>query len=298
MDNGVTLKSIFREIISDGSYLATIINTEDQLSESVGKKVTSDVVVKKIKNDQIILKIGIRHTFNTFPKKIRHILHTDYYRLGVQVSDKYKNISFLNSLNVLLRPDLQFKNAQDQIEQYRLFNKFLHHKFEMFATIYKQVEGIKKTNKKTKISKELICNLDKGIISIDTLKFIADIFEINILICDFSNNKMYFVWTHGKIFPYLNLTKRLFCFSCIYDPSFDMAGISNEDFPCVGYVFEPLVIETPNYERTVYKNILLDSDNIIQNDPIKLNVIGLHVLFTWDINPSDYANIVEKYDQN
>jgi len=283
---------IFSHLVDDPNFLSIL-----ELPENIVLPEKSNKILKKNKKEQVNKTVNIMsdmisdyitlapsdiQKYVLFPSEFKSILHPEYVRCGVKTfSEKNSmnvNVSFLNSLNILLRPELFKSKIEDQIKNYNLFENFVLTKISGNC----RIDKVKNTKKIRIINMELSKNLVNGKISIELVQFIINIFEINLLIFDFIKNEVLFFWSCGHKYPYLNLFNDLYC----------MANIRG--------VYEPLMpinSKIPiEHIQKIYIKILSNSDEYMQNTfPIKMASHTLIQLEKWNISPDKYVKIIDKY---
>lgn len=272
----ITLHKIFSELIDDPYFLTTIINnTENEI-----KQLHSCNMMTNMVSDYVPLIQFDIQKYNIFSSEFKKILPSSYTRIGIKnfIEKNYVNIniSFLNSINILLRPTIFKLPINDQIKNYELFESFIIHKISRNC----KIDKIKNTKKIQNSNKEIIRNILGGRMTIDIIKSIIDIFEINLLVFDFTKNEIYFHWSSGYLYPHLNLFNKLYCVSHIQG------------------IYEPLMsldtIIPDTMLQYIYIKILVDP--IIQHiTPIKMSVPSLLILDDWNVSVTDYVTIINKY---
>jgi hypothetical protein len=240
--------------------------------------------------------------FAFFPEKLKEILPSDLFiRKGVRnriervvnvrqndpsSKTKFKmvsvkrnvNVSLLSSLNMILRKDCQEANELDQDLFLDALEKFVADKITRnFYHIDKDI-NTKSMQNKNKIVLEL---MESESISENLIQIIINIFELNLLIYDVTNDRCYFYWARGKKYPHVNLFNNIIFMTRtdgIYEPVLPL---------------EPLTLDA--YQQT-YAKIL--TDERIQAVPeIEMHLQNYEYIMSWgdNITGSEYGYIYEKY---
>ena len=279
--NHINLHTIFCHLVNDDKFLSTTIETNNDVRKKKNKKKGFNLM-KNMVTEYSILAPHESQSYHHFPYKVKSFLTPNYVRLGIKnIIEKNlnrKNISFLNSLNLILRPELCKMDLEEQIKNFNLFEVFVCHKIQRNY----QIDKTKNTRKIQSVNKELIKNLSEGEkqISHELIQYIINIFEINLLVFDFIKMDVYFYWSKGIKYPYLNLFKDIHCMSYIqgnYEPIIPRNTISEEQ------------------RQKMYLNILTNSADIICYPEIDMFVNSLIYLNTWDIDISSYITIIQRF---
>lgn len=277
----INLHVIFRHLTSDDNFLSTIIETDHkEIIQKKNRKNGFNLMANMV-TEYIPLSPYETQSYALFPSKVKSFLSPDYVRCGIKnVIEKNLNIiniSFLNSLNILLRPDIYQMNMDDHTRNLNVLEEFVIHKIQRNS----QIDKIKNTKKVQTINKELIKNLSEGKISHDLVRFVINIFEINLLVFDFTKMDVYFYWTHGYKYPYLNMFKDLHCMAYIqgnYEPIMPIdKTISKEQI------------------QKMYVYILTNSSEIKCIPDINLAIQSLLLINGWNITNNQYTTILEKF---
>jgi len=275
------LHSIFCHLVSDDTFLSTIIEEDQKEIEQKKNKLGGFNLMANLVTEYLPLAPYEMQQYSLFPSKIKSFLSPDYVRFGIKnVIEKdfnIINISFLNSLNMLLRPDLYRQNIDDHIKNLNLLENFVKHKIDRNY----HIDKTKRTRKVQGINKELIKNLSDGKISHALIEYVVNIFEINLLVFDLVKLEIYFYWTSGHKHPYLNFFRNLHCMAYVqgnYEPIMSIEK----------------VIPREQIQK-IYLSILNNPDEIKCLPPINLSVQSLIVLDSWNINPESYVKILEQF---
>lgn len=198
------------------------------------------------------------------------------YRYGIINEIEHKdinvNISFLMSIMILL--DRKFFLNIDVLEHKIYFNSFKYFITRKISRNY-QIDKTRNTvTAKTK-NQKINDSINKGIINHEVIQTIVNIFEINLLIIDLSDNKKFFFWSHGIKCAILNL----------FNPLFILSYFEGN--------YEP-VISSKKHDKKNYINILLDND-MNYFEPIKINLLTTEYLSSWNISVKNFIDIINKY---
>lgn len=222
-----------------------------------------------------------KQEYSLLPHKIKNFLTPKYLRLGIKnVMEKYMNIvniSFLNSLNILLRPDLYNANID---EQFRNFNQLENFICFMIKRNF-QIDKIKNTQKVQAINREIIKNLVEGKISHELIQYIINIFEINLLVFDLTKMDIYFYWTKGHKHPYFNPFRDIYCMSYIqgnYEP-----------------VMTPNNIISDEEKNKIYVEILNNLVDIKCLPELKVATYTMIYFETWKMDSESMIKIMETF---
>jgi len=190
------LQTIFGYLVDDPNFLTAIYDCTSELSEySAVKKdkiMLNDLVVEYVP----LIPFDIQK-YNSFPLDFREILPINYVRCGIKTTILRNmvnvNISFLNSLNVLLRPEIFKMSINDQLKNYDIFESFITHKIKGNC----RIDKIKNTKKVQSVNKAIVQNLVSGKITFDVIQSVINILEVNLAIFDMINNEISFYWAYG-----------------------------------------------------------------------------------------------------
>lgn len=307
----INLHKIFRHLTQDEKFLSTIIdntnNKECKDTKSLDKKINTLTSKKFNMMSSMVTEYAplVPHetqSYSSFPPSIKNYLTPDYIRVGIKnIIEKNManvNVSFLNSLNILLRPNIYNadsnikhstnsikqsnlvldKHRDDYIRDLPLLEDFIRHRISRNFQINKTVKNTKKIQE---INKEVVKNISEGKITHDIIQRIIDIFEVNLLVFDFITHDVTIYWTHGSKHPDLNVFKNIHC----------MAYVQGN--------YEPIILKnnyiSKEHIRKMYIKILTDP-TIKYHKEIKITIPTLIAINTWD-NVTDpiFIDIMEKY---
>jgi hypothetical protein len=283
LKNELGLQKIFCYLVDDPTFLLTII---DETQESV-TNTTKSVCQAKINlmasiiQEYDVLKPSQTVNYHDFPPIMKKILLPEYQRLGIKNTMERNltiiNISFLNSFNILLRPDIYYLGFEDQMKNLQLFESFLSH---TLSRNY-QIDKIKKTAKIKLINKQLNDYLVNGKISHELIQYIVNVFEINLIVFDLSKSVNYLYWTHGVKYPFFNTFKNIFF----------MTYVNGN--------YEPIMLPN-NYlsslqKTQIYINILENSDELATMQKIKIDISGFLHINEWNLNSKLFIKILREF---
>lgn len=277
----INLHKIFCRLTDDDHFLSTIIEEEIPDTTDKKKKKGKCNLMMEMVMDYNVLSPYETQSYTELPYKFKPFFSENYYRVGIQNIIQKNispvNISFLSSLNLLLRPDLHKQNIDEQIHNFHLLESFV------INTIRRnyRIDKIKNTKKMQAINNELINNLQRGIISEEIIDYVVNIFEINLLIFDFTKMDINLYWTAGTRYPYFNLFKNIYCMSYIhgnYEPLMSLDETVDE-----------------NQRKKIYVEIFNNLPIIKTKRPINLGIPALVYLNTWDINEVTYLTIIKNF---
>lgn len=280
MDN-INLHNIFCHLTGDENFLSTVIITDNNDIEQKKNKQKGFNLMANMVTEYIPLSPYEIQKYSMFPHKVKSFLTPDYIRFGIKnVMERdlnLVNISFLNSLNMLIRPDIYKLNIDDHIRNLSLLENFICHKIRRNF----QIDKIKNTKKVQAINKELIKNLLDGKISHELIQTIINIFEINLLVFDLTKMDIYFYWTKGHKYPYLNLFKNIYCMSYVQGN------------------YEPIMMEnkylTDEQKQKMYTQILTNVNEIICMPQINLALHSMIYIASWDIDSESFVRIIKTF---
>ena len=280
----ITLHGIFRHIVSDKNFLADIIETEcDDIEDNSNKKIGYKLM-PDLSREYVSLAPFERQPYDALPKIAKLFITDEYFRLGIRnITSKNMraiNISFLSSLNILLRPELFFaSNASIEIQlaNFNILQNFIEHKIIRNF----RIDKTKNTKKAQMENKKLAEILIGGKMTHTLIDNIVNIFEINLLVLDVVKNIGYFYWTHGTNYPKLNLFKNVYCMTYIEGN------------------YEPISTIDGNYteiqQRDLYIKILSNPEYIHRSDEITLLDSSFVYISTWEMDTLIWSNIIEQY---
>lgn len=279
----LNLHKIFCHLTNDEHFLSTVIETTtDDIERKKNSKKGINVMANMI-SGYVILSPYQTQKYDLFPPKMKKFLTPNFMRMGVKNTiDRNAtavNISFLNSLNMLIRPELYKMDINDHLKNLELLENYICHNIKRNS----QIDKTKNTKKVQAVNKELIKKLTEGKITQELIQYIVNIFEINLLIFDLTKMDVTLYWAHGYKYPYLNLFKNIYCMSCVCDN------------------YEPIMPQlsacqlTEAEKRNIYVNILTHASEVKCDPAIKMSLYMLLYISSWDIDLPSYFKIIELY---
>lgn len=277
----INMHNIFYHLVGNDKFLSEVIETEsDKLEEKKIKNNKINMMADMV-TDYVQLSPYDEQKYVSFPHKFKYFMTPSFVRYGIKsTTDKNLNlinISFLNSINILLRPELCKATIDEQFRNLSLLENFVCHKISRNF----QIDKIKNTKKVQIKNKEIIDKLMEGKIMPDLIQNIVNIFEINLLIFDFIKNDIHFYWTHGYKYPVFNPFKKLFCMAYIHGN------------------YEPLM---PPYnelsdkdKKRIYLRILTNISEIKFIEELKIKVHSMLYIESWGISTESYIKIMETF---
>lgn len=284
----INLHVIFRYLVDDDTFLSTVVETDQNEFEESRKKKNEFSLMTDMMIDYSPLVAYETQEYNLFPQKIKNFLSPDYVRFGIKnvIEKKAKtinttfinvNISFLSSLNILLRPALHKMNIDEHISNVHLLEAYIDHKIHRNY----QIDKIKNTKKVKVVNAELSKNLFEGKLSHELIQAIINIFEINLLVFDLTKLEVQLYWTKGYKYPYLNLFKDIHCMSFVqgnYEPIFTM----EKNIP-------------KEVIQKIYIQILANIGEIKAYPEVNLFSTSLEVINSWNIDKESYVKILGNF---
>jgi len=290
----INLHSIFCHLTGNNSFLSTIIEADTTEVKKKNKNKKFNLMANMV-TEYIPLSPYETQNYAMFPHRVKNFLIPEYMRLGIKnVMEKDMNvinISFLNSLNFLLRPELYKSNMDEQIRNFSLLENFICHKILRNF----QIDRTKNTKKVQAVNKETAKNLLEGKFSHEIIQYIINIFEVNLLVFDMTKMDVSFYWTKGNKYPYLNPFKDIYCMSYIqgnYEP-----------------IMTPNNTITEEQKRKLYVYILTNLSEIKCIPEINIGVHTMLYIDTWEIDSDSFIkitnlffhkkqrNLMEKYEE-
>ncbi|CAH6420063.1 Hypothetical protein MVR_LOCUS24 [uncultured virus] len=277
----INLHSIFRHLVDDEQFLSTIIETETIGTATKTKSKKGFNLMAGLAQEYAPLAPGETQNYASLPKYIKSFLTPDHVRVGVKnITEKNLsavNISFLNSLNLLLRPDLARASVEEQLKNFGVLEKYVSH---MITRNYR-IDKVKNTRRVQTVNKELVRNMTEGRVTHDLIQFIINIFEINLIVFDLTAHETLLYWASGHMYPYLNLFRPIFCMAFVrgnYEPIMLPNSTLPEELRC-----------------RIYSNILLKLPSIKLQQPIKLAPYALSYINTWNISQPTHMFILSTF---
>lgn len=279
--NDITLHSIFRHLTGDETFLSTIIteNKTNQVEKKKVKKKGFDLMQNMV-TEYVLLSPFETQDYLMLPQKIKMFLTPDYFRFGIKnIIEKdlnVRNISFLNSLNILLRPDIYKWSLEEHVKNSEFLKDFLCHRIQRNY----QIDKTKNTRKVQTWNLQKIKDLTEGKISHELIQTIIDVFEINLLVFDLVKMEICLYWTKGTKYPFFNLFKNIYFMSYIqgnYEPIMSLNSLQEEQ------------------KRKIYVTVLTNISEIKCYPDLKMSFCCLVYLNTWDMTAGSYLAILENF---
>lgn len=223
--------------------------------------------------------------YENLPENIKNFLSPEYMRYGVvnemDRDGENVNISFVSSLNYMLRPELKDMSIEEITRNAVTLENFISHMILKNYHVHNHVDKIKNTKKMQSINKELVEKFKIGDITPNIIQKIADIFEINLLIFDLENSNKYFYWTHGIKYPQFNPFKDIYI----------MSHLNGN--------YEPLMTNNNVMKKkekiNMYINILSNITNFITQKEITIGIHTFMYINKWKMNVNQYAKIINHF---
>lgn len=278
----INLHNIFRYISDDEHFLSTVIenNINNDVKQKKNKQKGYNLMTSMIM-EYISLAPFETQNYIMLPHKIKSFLTPDYVRLGVKnVMEKNSNtinISFLNSVNILIRPEIYKNNNDEYLKNFHLFENFVCHKIQRNY----QIDKMKNTKKVQAVNKELIKKLSEGKISHDLIQRIINIFEINLLVFDLTNMDIFLYWSAGHKYPFINLFNNIYSMAYVqgnYEPIMPVNKFISEE-----------------QKKKIYIRVLTNLSEIKCIPELKLTMHSLIYLNSWNIDSESYIKILEHF---
>lgn len=278
----INLHRIFCHLTGDENFLSKVIEVDkvDVKKKKLKKKGLNMLMIDMIQEYDTLSPYQIQ-SYSCLPHNIKMYLTPEHNRLGIKnVIDKdmnIVNISFLNSFNMLLRPELYNMSIEEHIKNVNLLESFvsdiIHHGYH--------IDKIKNTRKVQTFNKELVKKLREGMITHDLIQYVVDIFEVNLLVFDLTKMEISLYWTKGIKYPYFNPFKDIYCMSyvqCNYEPIMTKSGVITND-----------------QKIKIYAQVLANAGEIKCMPKIELNTFLLSYINSWDIDYETYIKIIGTY---
>jgi len=284
----INLHQIFRHLTQDDKLLSTVIDNTKKIpkkpnqTKSINNSGKNFDMMSSMITEYVPLAPYETQSYGSFPQPIKNYLTPNYMRVGIKnIIEKdmvNTNVSFLNSLNILLRPDIYYLNNDDYIKDLPLLEEFIKHRITRNFQIDKVIKNTKKIQE---INKGFVKNISEGKITHDLIQYIVNIFEINLIVFDFISYDITVYWTHGSKHADLNVFKNIHCMAYVqgnYEPILPKNNSMSKD-----------------HMHRMYIKILTDQ-TIKSPKEINIGICALIALNTWN-NVSDdaFIDIVEKY---
>lgn len=211
--------------------------------------------------------------------------HMHYAKVGINQDKQFiqseqstVNVSFFTSLHVILDTGNQSSESTQTstAESIASMIKCIRHRVESnYDHKTKNINSLRERNKKI-----LDTNLKTGTLTLEFLKYVANIFDINLVVFDTVTNITHLYWcdretNHNEISFFKDL-----CFMTVTDDC-----------------YEPIKLINPTNipdTTTTYKKLLLNSK--VQTTPIKITYTSLLYINTWShVTQAEYSVIISSY---
>ena len=280
----INLHNIFRHLTGDKYFLSTVehINHNNFLPKDKPTNPVSkfDIIANMSIEFETLNNKEIQE-YKDFPLFVRKFLPKGYKRMGIKKTiDKNVetiNISFLNSLNMLIRPDLRDATNEECIQD--LYT--LEHMISRMIKQNYQIDKIRNSEEIKEINATLVANMLKGRISHELIQYVANIFEINLIVFDYVTEDITFYWVTRTKYPYVNFFRDILCMSYIqgnYEP-----------------LIPPSEDLTDKQKEKIYTNILMKRAEIKTHIPINIGIPTILHLGSWDLDPELFCSIIQEY---
>lgn len=273
----INLHKILCRLVNDDDFL-TIIETENIIPTSKQTKKNNCDFMSKMIVEYVILSPYEIQGYDLLPQCVKRILTPEFRRLGIyNIGEKdigNINISFLNSLNMLLRPELYKSTYDEQKKNCSLLQNVI---CKLMESNY-QIDKVKNTRKVKLINQQYRKNLCDGKLSHELIQYIVNIFEINLIVFDLTKMETFFYWACGTVHPHINFFNDIFCMSYIrgnYEP------IITSDLKNINKIY-------------IYQQILSNKSEIISFPEIDISLPGMIYLSTWDLNIELFIELMQK----
>jgi hypothetical protein len=299
------IKYLSDDTINSSSFNKNIshrdINSDNFHMENDIKRKSNDIftMLETTIIDFSILAMYDYQQQNMFPNKFREIIPVGSYRFGIKnlhqtnMSMAISNISFINTVNILLKPELKGVNADTQFHYYNLMKEFICNKISANYQIEK-----KRNNKKTQDkNNQMVLEIKSGITTPDIIQYVCNLFEFNLCVCYLNDNKIDYYYSFPESFTYVNLFKPLFFMSCI-----------NDNYEPIIQTYSNIQLQSQTqsseHNSMIHDyglsniNCLLHKDIINPLYPLRLHPLFLEYITFLDIPLKDYIKICELYFQN
>lgn len=256
----MNLHKIFQYLVDDNEFLTIV----EQVTSNVERKTHIMDIITDVKK----LDPGTIEPYDEMPKRLRRYLNETYARHGImpviERATRIVNVSFLVSLDILLRPGHDFERNVTELEAY------LSH--SIIANC--QIDKVKNTSKVKAKNKEIQSAFLAGQMTDEVLNRIVNILEINLVIFDFDRgiNKVY--WSHGTKYQTVNPFRRLYIMTLIQGD------------------YEPIKSTSEDYS-VVYAKIMTPSFEFYPD--LKLGSYTLPYINTWAISDTVWRKIIQYF---
>ena len=274
----INLHRIFCHLVGDDNFLTKTIETNSGKTKKNNKNEPS-ILMANMVTEYVTLAPYEKQPYLQLPSSVKLFLTPDYYRLGIKnVMEKNLlpvNISFLNSINILLRPSIYLNSMDDHIKNLVLMENYIANSIRCNF----QIDKLKNTRKVKEANKLIVVDMVQGKITAPVIQCVINIFEINLLIFDLTNSEIYFYWAHGHKYPQINMFNPLYCLAYVqgnYEPIMQLNSTTTED-----------------QRRQLYIQFFSNLDNVKCTSNPEISIHTLIYLNSWNIDPHTFNKIIK-----
>lgn len=277
----INLHKIFRTLVNNDEFLSIVNDITPKKIERKNMNSSINLMITEM-NDFYPLTPFECNDYTKFPQFMKKILTSDYYRFGIKNTIERNfniiNISFLNSINMILRPNLRSSTTDDHVKNFYLLEDYINDAIRCNS----QIDKIKNTKRIKKLNNEIINNMIEGKISHELIQYVVNIFEINLLIFDMGRMETWFYWAHGWKYPFINFFNDLHVMVYVHGN------------------YEPVLTQksSPHLTHYIYLRILENINSIKFQKKLEISTVGLLYLSKWKLNPVDLESISKIYKPN
>lgn len=200
----LNLHYILRNLTQDNNFL--LDTNEIILEKAVCKQPATSIqnLITDTRNTNVCLPAYQTQSYDSLPKYMQNILLPEHYRFGIYHTYEKKmdtiNMSFLNALNIAIRPELINADFATHTSAFENFETFItNHVLQNY-----QIDKTNNTRNKKIINAKLVSDMKTGVIQPQILNFIVNILEINLVIFDMAKSSQTLYWTHSASYPNFN----------------------------------------------------------------------------------------------
>lgn len=194
-----------------------VVKIEETQTASKKDKVStkiSDLMKENVGHDQILEPFNIQ-SVATMPKLIREIIPKNYHRIGIAGvicrGINKVDYSFLYSLLIMFYPEIRDYIYDDQIKNLLKFIEFVELKIKGNYFLDKR----RNSKKIQEMNRQLAERVKNGEVDDVIIEYMANFFELNIIIVDPINDKVRIYYTHTSKNNFFNPLRPLMCLSRI-----------------------------------------------------------------------------------
>jgi hypothetical protein len=208
--NYLTLNKFYQEMVVADNHSTN--NQENTSSSSGAMNMYKDEgkIYNMLKNDIVgynPLDIFTRQSVGMFPKDLALLLPDKFFRIGIKSKIAKglgeENISFATSLAFVIYPNIKLMTYDDQMKHIEDLITYIKTKIESNYYLDKR----RNTKKNQQANEALAKDFNTGNITNEVLKYVSNLFEINLLIFDLDLVKttLYYTFTHA--YPQFNVLR-------------------------------------------------------------------------------------------